>query len=46
MKTLNKMPVAFLIAVYFLVKITGRLLHSFKDTPEPDFNNGHDPTMP
>ena len=45
MKTLYKMPAAFLVAGYFLVKMAELILHPLKDLPEPDFNNGYDSTM-
>ena len=45
MNNLHKMPAAFLIACYFLVKIADRILHPLKDLPEPDFNNEYDSTM-
>lgn len=45
MNTLYKMPAAFLIAGYFLVKMADLILHPLKGLPEPDFNNGYDPTM-
>jgi hypothetical protein len=45
MKILTKIPAAFLIAGYFLIKITDLILHPLKDLPEPDFNNVYDSTM-
>lgn len=45
MNTLYKMPVALLVASYFLVKMADLILHPLKDLPEPDFNNNYDPTM-
>jgi len=45
MEKLNKMPFAFIIAVYFLVKIIDRILHPLKGLPTPDFNNAYDSSM-
>jgi len=45
MKILNKLPAVFLVAGYFLVKITDFILYPLKDLPEPDFNHEYDSTM-
>jgi len=45
MKTFYKMPRAFLIAGYLLVKIANLILHPLRDLPVPDFNNKYDSTM-
>jgi hypothetical protein len=45
MNKLYKMPAAFLIAGYFLVKTIDLMLHPLKGLPEPDFNNTYDSTM-
>jgi hypothetical protein len=45
MKTLNKMPVIFLVAGYYFIKMADIVFHPLKDIPVPDFNNEYDPTM-
>ncbi|MEP7377510.1 MAG: hypothetical protein ABI675_29165 [Chitinophagaceae bacterium] len=45
MEKLNKMPFAFLIAIYFLAKIADPIFHPLKGLPEPDFNNVYDASM-
>jgi hypothetical protein len=45
MNKFYKMPTAFLVVGYFLVKMSDLILHPLKDLPEPDFNNGYDSTM-
>ena len=45
MNTLYKMPTAFLVAGYFLFKMTDLILHPLRDLPKPDFNNGYDSSM-